>query len=190
MTPPHNFSWDGDGNGQEYQCNAVLATSRELDFALLRIAPLAGAGPVRPARLVASGSSTTNRDNLRLIHHMACLPKQLSDRCTVLRTPAPGWIAESGDVRLYHDCGSNPGSSGAPLFDREGAVAALHHQGRDLDQQTCKPIDNVNKAIRIQAILKSLCAANPALGARLDPTECRLSFPPAEPEHNRVNQQP
>jgi hypothetical protein len=114
----------------------VLATSRELDFALLRIAPLAGAGPVRPARLVASGSSTTNRDNLRLIHHMACLPKQLSDRCTVLRTPAPGWIAESGDVRLYHDCGSNPGSSGAPLFDREGAVAALHHQGRDLDQQT------------------------------------------------------
>jgi hypothetical protein len=155
-----DFSWDGDDQSQEYQVVKVEEQSEPLDYALLRISPLNGAGPLHPAAI--DPTESTN-GGLRLIHHMACSQKMVSENCTILNPTASGRKPGSGPDRMYHDCSSNPGSSGAPLLNGKGEIIALHHDGEEVvDPSYCKK-DHLNKAIRISSILRDIQVKNSTL---------------------------
>ena len=53
-------------------------------------------------------------------------------------------------------------ASGAPVFDVSGSLVGLHHLGFARDNQ-CKPIDHVNKAIKISDIVGFLRQQHQAL---------------------------
>ena len=149
-----DLSWDDDGASRDYGCVKVVDKNKALDFALLAIEPIASIGDPRPA--VMSLTPLPSGAPLILIHHPVYMRKQLTTRCGVDRWAHPGWVAEAGDVDLSHDCDSEGGSSGAPIFNDQGRLVALHHHGHDIDSQTCSEIDRVNKAVRIEEIMRYL----------------------------------
>lgn len=146
-----DLAWDGYGSSREYLVDSLVAGSRSLDFALLRVRPANGPTGVRvpalSALLPAKGHA------LRLVHHPGCEVKSLS-RCA-----SEGALDSD---RVAHTCDSEGGSSGGPLFDDAGRLVALHYHGVDIDPETCERKDNVNKAVTVKSILDYLHKCAPA----------------------------
>lgn len=141
---------------QQYSCAAVLEHSDTLDYALIRIKPVAGGSsyigePVyRPLNATAPVSAT----EVFAVHHAQCQAKLLSPACR----SEPGTAANrAGPAEFAHTCDTEPGASGAPIFNDEGRLMGLHHRGflRDDD---CKPTNNIkrNYAIPIAKIIANL----------------------------------
>jgi V8-like Glu-specific endopeptidase len=55
-------------------------------------------------------------------------------------------------TEITHRCDTEPGASGAPVFDANGRLIALHHLGFKRNDR-CEPLDRVNKAVEIRHIL-------------------------------------
>jgi S1-C subfamily serine protease len=146
------MSWDGDLESREYQCEKV-ATDRAKDLALLRVRPIEGADPLVPAHLATADTPT---GAVELVHHPQCKRKQATEGCHVL---AVGATASSQTTEFTHDCDSEGGSSGAPLFDQQGVMVGLHHAGFARDAQTCKPIDKVNRGVRLDEVRAFVASA-------------------------------
>lgn len=145
-----DFSWDDDRISSDYACSEVILTDKARDFAWIRIEPLRGASPPRPARLGRSAPA----GRLRIVHHPEARQKVIS-RCSAIGGLQAGWTGEL-QVRFSHRCDTEGGSSGAPVFDDSGAVVGLHHHGFTIDSTTCRPTDNLNKAIAIDKIIERL----------------------------------
>lgn len=157
-----DMSWDEDALSRDYQVVSVEAFSKKLDFAILRVRPLPGSGPLVAAPLAAGAPAA---GPVRVVHHPEALPKRLSFRgcgITALEHPSPG------APYVAHTCDTEAGSSGAPLFDSSGAIVGLHYCG-------FTAAERVNRAVRTDRILAWLrdCPAeegalcNPALHARV-----------------------
>jgi hypothetical protein len=91
-----------------------LAVAGPQDFALARLAGVPDALPVRFNRAAISSGQETQ---IRMIHHPLGQPVVISE---------PGRVVEAGLDYLDHDIPTQPGSSGAPLFDLNWQVVALH----------------------------------------------------------------
>jgi hypothetical protein len=174
-----DLSWDDKDLRRQFACAAVLLVNRPLDFALLRIEPIIGAGQLmgqpRPAEL-APGKALGKNDEIFMVHHALCLGKLVSDKCYVDASKRPPWrqptaqsgeesIADDPDPGFTHLCDTEPGASGAPVFDSDGKVVGLHHLGFDLDAQ-CVP-DKRNKAVKIKEILKVIKRDAPTVAAEI-----------------------
>lgn len=151
-----DFSWDDDRIGHDFIARRVVTSSRDLDFALLEVQPVSPGGGGRPARLSLAPPSAG--DDLWLVHHPLGEQKRVSS-CAVVKPEFAGWMPASGKSDLTHECDTEGGSSGAPVFNARGEVVGLHHLGFQLDEQ-CKPVEKVNKAVRIDSIVKKLCSNN------------------------------
>ncbi|MGQ0671406.1 MAG: trypsin-like serine peptidase [Hyphomicrobium sp.] len=168
-----DLSWDEDQSGREYHCVAPLRAGRqkELDYMLLRVAPINAEKrrPIgRPLR-IAAGTVTLGQD-VRVIHHAECKRKQLSFACSVRKEKRKGWRATAGDATMtefVHDCDTESGSSGAPIFDNSGALVGLHHLGHEPVGGAGGSCDKENKAIHILDILKDVKSAQPAVYAEI-----------------------
>jgi Trypsin-like peptidase domain len=147
-----DLSWDGDDMSREYQCERVVADRRR-DLALLWIRSLEGETSPPSARI--RREPVTPGEHLTLIHHPEAQSKQVTVSCEVDDASVQGWketecgscVSGVPSVDFTHDCDSEAGSSGAPLFDADGRLVGLHHLGFPIDSQ-CHPTELRNRAVR------------------------------------------
>jgi S1-C subfamily serine protease len=175
-----DLGWDDGLISRQYSCADVVATDKRLDFALLRLRPVVGPGGTvgEPVRAQWGGDQIGAVSNIFMLHHAQCLPKLTSGSCHVISTSIPAWTNDEGGAGapasgrrdpfpvFTHDCDTEPGASGGPIFDFRGKLVGLHHAGFARDAQ-CHAIDSVNKAIKIDAILEFLRDSRPALSSEL-----------------------
>lgn len=121
-TPEASFVWK-DGNQSEItsHCIKVISTveNDEMDYALLKVFPQpTHTLPLSFPDLDAIGEESPEVNLISLP-----LNQQLSSSgpCQLL---GPDF-----GQRVFHDCDSTQGSSGAPLFDNQGNVTAIHNRG-------------------------------------------------------------
>jgi hypothetical protein len=161
-----DFSWDGGKTSRQFGCVDVVAQDDALDYAILRIRPVVGEGGRTEGFAYPKISSAPVRAaaDLYIVHHANCSPKLLSTNCSVGSVDFRSWLANSptvkvdgipGNPEITHTCDTEPGASGAPVFDLLGRLIALHHLGFSRDGQ-CKPLDRVNKAVEIRHVLTHL----------------------------------
>jgi hypothetical protein len=113
--------------------DATLPTEDELDFALVRLDRPVGTLPIPPAgpggrprgwvEVPASDPALYVRMPLLILQHLRAAPLQLDlDTEAVLRVNANG-------TRVRYAINTEAGSSGAPCFDMDWGLVALHHYG-------------------------------------------------------------
>lgn len=173
-----DLSWTGKTVAREYNCFEKLASSKELDYVVFRVRPTvgvgAGQGAVRGVRIAAERAG--RGDKLRLVHHPECKIKQLTKKnCWVKSSNLTSWEGDLAATDFSHQCDSEMGSSGAPLFNSKGELVGIHHLGfKVVDSETCKT-DRLNKAVHISAIQKHIACCNPGVGKELGLVPCPAS---------------
>jgi hypothetical protein len=168
-----DLGWSKESLSRQYSCKQVVAKHRDLDYAILRVLPVLGpAGhSSRPPRSRISKTVPKESQDIFLVHHANCSFKLISKECRVQSANYHAWTGrvDPDDHQLpdfTHDCDSESGASGGPVFDLSGSVIGIHHAGFDRDE-SCKRVDHVNKAVSIAAILHHLRRKNPAVAAEL-----------------------
>lgn len=154
-----DLSWDGDNVSAEYAVIAKVAASRDLDYAMLRVRPMQLLAP-RIARL--SVAPIKDGQSIHLVHHPEADIKQITTQCWIQSASYKNWKNSQMKTEFTHDCDTEGGSSGGPVFNYDGEVIGLQHLGYDLLPDTCEPApgNRVNKAVQITAILDDLrCSA-------------------------------
>jgi hypothetical protein len=168
-----DLGWQsGAAPRRQFGVSKVLYANERLDFALLRVRPIVGPGaatgrapPVKVAlQLPADGQ-------IFLVHHAQCQMKLVSFNCRIDKTSYPAWTdprPQSSGPDITHDCDTEPGASGAPVFDMQGRMIALHHLGfqRPGAGPQC-PADTANKAVTMASIFADVQAKQPALYTEL-----------------------
>lgn len=164
-----DLSWDEDNQSREYVAVQKIDASEGLDFALIEVRALNSLGKALPATI--SLKPLAANDEIRVVQHPVGLPKQISDNgCKVTNPRIEGWASSTLDdvegdklVDFSHNCDTEGGSSGAPIFNSDGQLIGLHHLGFKFDPVTCERLDRENKGVRIDRIIKHL---TPYLSAR------------------------
>ncbi|MGL3605049.1 trypsin-like serine peptidase [Rhizobium sp. G187] len=134
-----DLSWDGDDEGREYACRAVEFADKDLDVAILRLSPLAD-GPTLVRPLTSPRLTTravTAGEKVLVLHHPACAPKSVTRECSVLKPGIGTWTAPRNQgtpspnqaTEFTHNCTTENGSSGGPVFSAEAELVGLHHLG-------------------------------------------------------------
>ena len=164
-----DLSWDGDSVSREFRCTDVLCQDLDLDFALLRMAPLGSGSAAKPA--VVRRDPPVADEPLALIHHPECLPKRITDPCHVVDAAYRGWVDASAKVDFSHRCDTEEGSSGGAIFDERGRLVGLHHTGFAQSDDAVAKAGKFNTAVRMDRILahlRSVGANSPACAVGLD----------------------
>ena len=151
-----DLSWDEDEIGREFACEKVEYVNKDLDVAILRLGKLAdGLGLSRPLRLpVVSTNELSAGDEVKILHHPACKPKSVTRGCTVLKPGIRSWTGTDANAPLTdftHNCTTEAGSSGGPVFSADNRLIGLHHLGAD----SARP-DPGNFAVGMASILEKL----------------------------------
>ena len=157
-----DLGWDSGLVSRQYACAHVEARDQTLDFALLRVRPVVGAGGGIVQTPFIPMQAGIIPDDIFLVHHAMCTKKLYSGNCKVGAQSYPNWNDPALKTDLTYDCDTEPGASGAPVFGRSGQLIGLHHLG-----YACAPPDNLNKAVRVSEIIAFLDAHKPAIAAEL-----------------------
>jgi hypothetical protein len=156
-----DISFDGDQVSHEYEGVRYLYASKELDYALIEVKPVDYSGPADSLRVAPQDNiqepAMALNTPLFLIHHPEGNIKQISI-CKVTATSIKDTPYTPG-AEFGHNCDSEKGSSGGPLFDSNGVLVALHHAGFALDDK-CNELDKDNKAIPIVKIFEDVRKGN------------------------------
>ena len=145
-----DLSWDDDKVSREFICESVLAKDELLDYALLKVRPLDHSRSIAPVTIALDSPA----DKASLVHHPAAEQKKISQDCRIIDRTEPSWRGGIAGATFTHDCDSENGSSGAPVFDNSGQLIGLHHRGHELlSDGRC---DEKNKAVWICFILDDL----------------------------------
>ena len=149
------FGYEEDAEGEEQHGVSVLCdvgsivTDRADDWGVVRVAlPLPATIPI----LALSESANAVEDTPAfVIQHPQGLPRRVG---FVRNT-----ITMCNDRVFHYLTDTQPGSSGAPVFDRDGRLIGLHHVGgRPQDVAGKLPLKK-NEGIRIQRVIVGLAAA-------------------------------
>lgn len=116
-----------------FQPDVAFLTSPvdELDFTLVAVEPVNEAGAALEQfgwlPLIAELGKVTQGQRVNIVHHPEGRPKQVSLR--------ENFLALTLDRFLHYMTDTKPGSSGAPVFNDEWEVVALHHAAREITDQ-------------------------------------------------------
>jgi len=162
-----DLAWDDrvqsglESTRAQYSCKSVLLKSKLLDFVLLRLAPIGGVSgfATRPVHIdLQSSALASGHKPLMVIHHAQCGSKMLSTKCRV---------DTLGISFFQHNCDTEPGASGAPIFDMDGKVVGVHHRGFLYQGASCLPSEKENEGISIQAIISEIRSKAPNIAVEL-----------------------
>ena len=164
-----DLGWEKGGVRWQFVCAGVEAESVDLDFAILRLSPLLGPTGARGGSLAARLSEAEPQvdEELYMIHHADCAYKRISSSYCSVRAVRTSWTDTTGRgplTEFAHDCDTERGSSGAPVFDVNGTVVGLHHLGYEDCGGTA---DRLNKAVSAVQIRDTVAATYPKLAAEL-----------------------
>lgn len=157
-----DLAWEDGPIRRQFSVKEVVVRDERLDFAILRVKPALGAdGAIRESFPVEiSTAPITDSEPIFMIHHAQCKPKLVSDNCRVQSTTRAAWTDPAGvageRTEITHNCDTEPGASGAPIFDTQGRLIALHHLGHQKSASPMCPIDTANKAVKMSAIVTFL----------------------------------
>lgn len=162
-----DLGWEEKGVRRQFACRKVIAKSRRLDYAILRVTPVAGTEGGRGGSLAAvvALSPAMPNDRVFVIHHASCEFKRVSRKC-YLRDRRRAWTDPglATDKPEYgYDCDTEPGASGGPVFNERGQLVALHHLGF----KQCGGGDKLNAAVGMTAIIDDVRRDNPGLAKEL-----------------------
>ncbi len=134
---------------KQYDCIAVIKTSKERDYSLLQIDGSPGAAMKWGVLRLAPLSALADRQPLYIVQHPSGEPKRIAlDGCNVSTLKAASAVA-SLESDFGHKCDTESGSSGSPVLDLSHRVVGLHHLGFDakVDRWSCE-----NRAVYIGPI--------------------------------------
>jgi hypothetical protein len=117
----------------------IVARSRALDYALLRLSAAVASAPGLEVAPLADRRPVA-RDGINLLHHPG------GEAMRISTTDAGVTSILDGPGFLQYVTRSAPGSSGAPCFDDDWNVAAIHHAERT------RPFGSVGEGILIDRI--------------------------------------
>lgn len=150
-----DLSWDDDNVSREYVPTGLVEANQELDFALITVKPLNSLGLAKPATI--SLERIDAGEPVIIIHHPECMQKQITQDCKIMDARYKSWRS-SNLTDFTHDCDTEGGSSGSPIFNLKGELVGLHHLGFDYDPRDCARKDSANKAVRIDKVIELLQA--------------------------------
>lgn len=168
-----DLGWQkGSAPRRQYAVTELLHSNERLDYALLRVRPTVGPGSATGRALaVKVKRSLPATDQIFVVHHAQCQPKLLSSNCNIQARSYRAWTDRLGQASgpdITHRCDTEPGASGAPVFDMQGNMIALHHLGFQKPGAggQCQS-DRVNKAVTMDSIYADVQQARPTLFAEL-----------------------
>jgi V8-like Glu-specific endopeptidase len=151
------FDFDSDTAPTKiFKLKAELVRNEDLDFAIYRLNK-----PVTDRaflKLKDDDQNLPGEKPLLVIQHPAGLPKKLASLHCRVKVSATVEIDPPTD--FGHECDTQGGSSGSPVQDIEGMVVGLHHYGF---LSTAKPDEQINQAVKMGGILKSIKKKNEPL---------------------------
>lgn len=152
------FGYQRDESGhvtptKQYDCLAVLKTSKKRDYSLLRIDGSPGAAGAWGALQFNSSAKLAHGQALYVVQHPGGEPKRVAlDECKVSTLKASGAL-KTLQSDFGHRCDTESGSSGSPVFDLSNRVVGLHHLGFD---GKVRRWSSENRAVYIGLVLSEI----------------------------------
>jgi hypothetical protein len=166
-----DLNWATGATSRKFQCVQVLASDKALDFAAIRLGPVLGPDGAEgePVHVRLASGAPIRGQGVFLIHHSQCMQKLVSNTCQVKSESRPGWTADATTEQsdFTHNCNTETGASGAPIFNADGLVIGLHHLGASGSESTCQVSAGENDAVKISAIVAFIKSYDSALAREL-----------------------
>ncbi|MER9866809.1 serine protease [Mesorhizobium sp. M0136] len=145
-----DFRWDEGTARSQFSCGEIAAQSEKLDYALLELGPLAGGPSLSSLPAAVPIDMSGVPDQIFILHHARSKPKLLSKNCHA--------TSEDNNPDLFlHDCDTDPGASGGPVFDSNTKrLVGIHHAGFVRDEN-CQVVKAFNEGVRISPIISDAC---------------------------------
>jgi len=145
------FGFYGQGEvGMTTECIDYLGGDSDLDYSLLRIKPHLEWSDIT----TFSPNGISDNTKILIIQHPSGRSQEIcrDSQCFISESEIMGLIP---DADFSHECDTEGGSSGSPVFLQDGSVIGLHHFGYSNDHWFKK-----NRAVRIDRILDHLRVNN------------------------------
>jgi endonuclease G len=148
-----DFGFDVDAEGTSLSVvpltgdPATIDSDRDNDWAVIRVA---GMNSTIPVLAIANAPIPADGDRAYIVQH----PDGRQRRLGFVRNV----ITAVTNDRVQYLTDTQPGSSGAPVFDAKCRVIALHHRGGTPTQKTGKAPLTKNQGVRISCVHAALMA--------------------------------
>ncbi|WP_395945703.1 DNA/RNA non-specific endonuclease [Brevundimonas sp.] len=187
------FGYDHDLDGVvrapvqfNFAPDQLFFTSVELDVTLIAVTPLSEEGvPLERygwLPLLPLSGKAVEGEWVTIVQHPNGQPKQIAIHASQIVTLAPDLTPANPARFIHYSTDTEPGSSGAPVFNDQWQVAAIHHKAVPApDSDPADPVWLANEGVRVSAIFNLLERnrfESESAQLALDRIERGIGFPP------------